>query len=89
MARGNPNLSFGTPGPGTSSPHTPQYKTLARPILPFLATLKLSDLSKLGNDPMCHNVMLPPVLIKLPSYIPKFEWKIGEDPGDHATTFHF
>jgi hypothetical protein len=30
----------------------------------------------------------PPVPTKLPSDIPKFEGKSGEDPGDHVTTFH-
>jgi hypothetical protein len=30
----------------------------------------------------------PPVPTKLPSDIPKFEGKNGEDPGDHVTTFH-
>jgi hypothetical protein len=30
----------------------------------------------------------PPIPTKLPSDIPKFEGKSGEDPGDHVTTFH-
>ena len=32
--------------------------------------------------------MMPPVPTKLPSDIPKFEGKFGEDPGAHITTFH-
>ena len=40
------------------------------------------------NDPMRHNPTWPPVPIKLPSNIPKFEGKIGEEPGDHVTMFH-
>ena len=33
---------------------------------------------------------MPPGLLdtKLPSDIPKFEGKVGEDPGAHITTFH-
>jgi hypothetical protein len=32
---------------------------------------------------------MAPVPTKLPSDIPKFEGKTGEDPGDHVTTFTF
>jgi hypothetical protein len=31
---------------------------------------------------------MPPVPTKLPSDIKKFEFKNGEDPGDHVTNFH-
>jgi hypothetical protein len=61
---------------------------MSQPRLPFLATLNLSDLAKLMNDPMSHDPTWPPVPTKLPSDIPKFEGKNGEDPGDHVTTFH-
>jgi hypothetical protein len=37
---------------------------------------------------MCHDLTWPPIPTKLPSDIPKFEGKTGEDPGDHVTTFH-
>jgi hypothetical protein len=59
-----------------------------QPRLPFLATLNLPDLSKLMNDPVHHDPSWPPIPTKLPSDIPKFEGKTGEDPGDHVTTFH-
>ena len=55
----------------------------------FLATLNLPDLSKLMNDPVRHDPLWPPVPTKLPSDIPKFEGKVGEDPGAHATTFNY
>ena len=40
------------------------------------------------NDPVRHDPSWPPVPTKFPSDIPKFEGKVGEDPGAHATTFH-
>ena len=61
---------------------------MPQPRLPFLAMLNLPDLSKLMNDPVIHDPTWPLVLAKLPSDIPKFEGKNGEDPGDHVTTFH-
>jgi hypothetical protein len=61
---------------------------MSQPRLPFLATLNLPDLSKLMNDLVCHDPTWPPIPTKLPSDIPKFEGKTGEDPGDHVTTFH-
>ena len=57
--------------------------------LPFLATLDLPDLSKLINDPIRHNPSWPPILVKLPSDIPKFDGKQGEDPRNYVMTFHF
>jgi hypothetical protein len=48
----------------------------------------LTNLYKLMNDPMCHDPMWTLIPTKLPSDIPKFEGKTGEDPGDHVTTFH-
>jgi hypothetical protein len=59
-----------------------------QPKLPFLATLHLPDLTRLLNDPICHDPHWTPMLMKLPSDIPKFEAKPNEDPGDHVTTFH-
>ena len=64
------------------------------PLIPRLALLvpqfdlNLLDLSKLMNEPVRHDPSWPPVPTKLPSDIPKFEGKVGEDPGAHATTFH-
>ena len=40
------------------------------------------------NEPMMHDPLWPPIPTKFPSDIPKFERKVGEDPGAHATTFH-
>ena len=60
----------------------------AQPMLPFLITLKLPDLLRLMNDPVSHDPAWPAVPTKLPSDIPKFEGKPGEDPSEHATAFH-
>jgi hypothetical protein len=62
--------------------HNPQ------PKLSFLATLHLPDLTRLLNDPICHDPSWPPMPTKLPSNIPNFEAKPNEDPSDHVTTFH-
>jgi hypothetical protein len=40
------------------------------------------------NDPMRHDITWPPVPTKLSSDILKFKGNIGEDLGDHVTTFH-
>ena len=59
-----------------------------QPRLPFLANLNLPDLSILTNDLVAHDLPWLFVPAKIPSDIPKFEVKSGEDPGDHVTTFH-
>ena len=56
--------------------------------LHFLASLNLPDLSKLTNGPIAHNPNWPPMPMKLPLDIPKFEGKQAEDPGNHVMTFH-
>ena len=61
---------------------------MSQPRLPFLAMLYLPDLSKLMNDHVSHDPTWSLVPTKLPSDIPKFEGKNGEDHGDHVTTFH-
>jgi hypothetical protein len=43
---------------------------------------------RLLNDPICHDLHWPPMPMKLPSNIPKFEAKPNEDLGDHVTNFH-
>ena len=57
-------------------------------MLPFLATLNFPNLSRLTNDIVSHDLTWPAVPNKLPSDIPKFEGKPGEDPSEHVTTFH-
>jgi hypothetical protein len=61
---------------------------MPQPRLPFLAMLNLLDLSKLMNDLVHHDPSWPSIPTKIPSDIPKFEGRTGEDPGDHVTTFH-
>jgi hypothetical protein len=63
-------------------------QSMMQPRLPFLATLHFSDLSKLVNNSIFHDPSWPTVPTKLPSDIPKFEGKSGEDPHDHVMTFH-
>ena len=76
-----PGWNIGTgPYRGPGMPFNPQ--------LPFLATLELSDVSKLTNDPILHNSYWPPVPTKVPSHCPKFEGKAGEDPQTHVMTYH-
>ena len=58
------------------------------PRLPFLATMNLHDLSRLTNNPVAHDLAWSAVPTKLPSDIPKFKGKPGEDPSEHVTTCH-
>jgi hypothetical protein len=64
-----------------------QYPRVNRQ-LPFLATLDLLDLSRILNDPIRHSHQWPVIPAKLPSDIPKFDGKVGEDPNNHVMTFH-
>ena len=61
---------------------------MAQPRLPFLAMLNFPDLSRLTNDTVSHDPTWLVVPSKLPSDIPKFEGKTGEDPREHVTNFH-
>jgi hypothetical protein len=61
---------------------------MSQPCLPFLAMINLPDLSKLMNEPVCHDPTWPPIQTNIPLKILKLEGKNGEDPGDHITTFH-
>jgi hypothetical protein len=54
----------------------------------YLASLNISDLSKLTNDPILHDPTWTAMPTKLPSDIPKFEGKAGDDPASHVMTFH-
>jgi hypothetical protein len=40
------------------------------------------------NDPIFHSPVWPTIPAKLPSDIPKFDEKFGEDPNNHVMTFH-
>jgi hypothetical protein len=71
---------------GVPMPH--QYHPQVNRQLPFLATLDLPDLSRLTNDPILHYPFWPVIPAKLPSDIPKFDGKAGEDPNNHVMTFH-
>jgi hypothetical protein len=68
-------------------PQSHQYPQVNRQ-LPFLATLDLPYLSRILNDPIRHSPQWPVILAKLPSDIPKFDGKVGEDPNNHVMTFH-
>jgi hypothetical protein len=71
---------------GVPLPH--QHYPQVNRQLPFLATLDLPDLSRLTNDPIYHSSVWPAIPAKLPSDIPKFDGKSGEDPNNHVMTFH-
>jgi hypothetical protein len=81
-----PNFSWQPGASQTLGPFFLGYHQ--QPKLPFLVTLHLPDLTRLLNDPVFHDPHWPPMPMKLPSDIPKFEAKPNEDPGDHVTTFH-
>jgi hypothetical protein len=68
-------------------PQSHQYPQVNRQ-LPFLATLDFPDLSRILNDPIRHSPQWPAIPAKLPSDIPKFDGKPGEDPNNHVMTFH-
>ena len=86
-AGGNPTFTYGNMGACPSNPQTGTFSTPVRPKLPFLETLNFPYLSKLMNDLVRHDPSWPPIPTKLPSDIPKFEGKVGDDPGSHVTTF--
>jgi hypothetical protein len=68
-------------------PQSHQYPQVNRQ-LPFIATLDLPDLSRILNDTIRHSPQWPAILAKLPSDIPKFDSKAGEDPNNHVMNFH-
>jgi hypothetical protein len=55
---------------------------------PFLVTLDLPDLSRILNDIILHSPYWSVIPAKLPSDIPKFDIRSGEDPNNHVMTFH-
>jgi hypothetical protein len=80
-AYGPTGLSTGLP------PQSHQYPQVNRQ-LPFIATLDLPNLSRILNDPICHSPQWPTIPSKIPSNIPKFDGKVGEDLNNHVMTFH-
>ena len=54
-----------------------------------MATLDVSDLSHLTNDPIQHEPQLPQIPVKFPFNIPNFDGKSGEDPKNCVMTYHF
>jgi hypothetical protein len=68
-------------------PQSHQYPQVNRQ-LPFLATLDLPNLSRILNDPIHHSPQWPAIPAQLPSDIPKFDGKVGEEPNNHVMNFH-
>jgi hypothetical protein len=81
-----PNFSWQLGASQTPGSFLPSYNP--QPKLLFLETLHFPYLTRLLNDPICHDPIWPPMLTNFPSDIPKFEAKTNKDPGDHVTTFH-
>jgi hypothetical protein len=79
-----PQIVYGPTG--VPMPH--QYHPQVSRQLPFLATLDLPNLSRLTNDTILHFLFWPLIPAKLPSDIPKFGDKPGEDTNNHVMTFH-
>jgi hypothetical protein len=85
---------FGMPygGSGLYENQYPYNQNTQNPFapkkLPFLETLELPNFSKLTNDPIRHHFTWPPIPVKIPTDIPKFDGKTGEDPANHITTYH-
>lgn len=75
-------------GPHSWSGASPAYDPFSQLQNPFLSSLDLPDFVKLTNDPICHDPWWPPMPTKLPSDIPKFEGKTGENPSTLITTYH-
>jgi hypothetical protein len=68
-------------------PQSHQYPHVNRQS-PFLSTLDLPDLSRILNDLIRHSPQWSAIPTKLPSDIPKFNGKLGEDPNNHVMNFH-
>jgi len=89
---GNPSLSFsGNSGFNVNQiigPNTNNLGDFSQFRLPFMAMLNLPDFMNITNDLVQHLLDWPSVPSMLPSDIPKFEGKSGEDPTYHVMTFH-
>lgn len=64
-------------GPHGWSGASPSYDSFSQLQNPFLYSLNLPDLEKLTNGPIYHDPWWPPMPIKLPYDIPKFEGNPG------------
>ena len=74
---------------GTQYPYPQNTQNSFAPTkLPFLGTPELLDLSKLMNNPIQHHPAWPLVPVKIPTDIPKFDGKTGQDPTNHIATYH-
>jgi hypothetical protein len=59
------------------------------PILPFMGSLNLLDLSFLTNDPIKHGANWLDMPTKSLYGIPNIESRLGDEPTNYTTTFHF
>jgi hypothetical protein len=76
-------------GSGTQNIHTmASANPPPPPQMPYLASLNILDLTKITNDPILHDLTWPAMPTKLPSDIPKFEGKTGDNLANHIMTFH-
>ena len=68
--------SYGPFGLNTMLPL--KQNTFMNTQLPFLATLKLPDLSKLTNDPILHHPSWPPLPVNIPTDLrsSKAKWEM-------------
>ena len=82
---------------GTNPPHRSGTQTIPTMIginpppplqMQYLASLNIPDLTKLTNDPIFHYPTWTTMPTKLPSDIPKFEGKVGDDTANHIMNFH-
>jgi hypothetical protein len=81
--------AYGPTGLPTGFPPQSHHYSQVNRQLPLLATLDLLDLSSILNDPIRHSPQWPAIPAKLPSNIPKFDGKLGEDLNNHVMNFHF
>lgn len=82
------NNTMGGPQGSASHMSSPLFDSGASNTLPFWATLDISNLYKITNGPIYHNLLWPPIPHKVPTNILKFERQQGEDAGMHITTYH-
>jgi hypothetical protein len=80
-------IAYGPTGiPTRFPPQNYQFPQVNRQLL-FPATLDLLDLSRILNGPILHSPYWSVIPVKLPSDIPKFDGRLGEEPNNHIMTF--